>query len=180
MILSDEDAQLFFRLLFPLLDYVNERYGVTEMPKMEGAESIDFRRAYKVATRLWQEENIIPEYLARHPEFTKEEKEILKSWTRHVTGDFMVERHLKRGSVMIAVDYKNGYIVKGIVTPWSELIASWSLPAMIHTTLLPFKGRIVYDSMFQPSTMRFGSGVRNSLMGVYSELRKAGKVYNRL
>ena len=49
MKLKPEDAQLFYELFFPLLDYVNENFRVTAEKVRFTGESIDPQDAYEVA-----------------------------------------------------------------------------------------------------------------------------------
>ena len=52
MKLKPEDAQLFYELFFPLLDYVNENFHVTTEKVRFTGESIDPQDAYEVANFL--------------------------------------------------------------------------------------------------------------------------------
>jgi Domain of unknown function (DUF6398) len=45
------------------------------------------------------------------------------------------------------------------------------LPRMIKTTLLPFKGRIVYDGLMSGYNVSFGPGIRRSLNEAYREAK---------
>lgn len=181
MKLSEQDAKQFYSLFIPLLDFVNEKYSIVDQPQMEGAAdgSIDPNKSVKISERLWQETDLLDEYVAMHPEFPEEDKEILLSWKRCVTGKFMLERILKKGAILVEADYNDAYLVSGIVSDWEDLVP-WSLPIMLSTTLIPFKGRIIYDSTFFTYPLQFGGGVRRTLRETYSELRKAGRVHSTL
>ena len=55
-------------------------------------------------------------------------------------------------------------------TTFEEMIGP-QLPVMIGAVLLPFKDRIVYDSIFNPYPINFGSGVRQILNNTYQQAK---------
>ncbi len=174
MVLPQEDCALFYRLFFALLDYINEHYHVVDMPKMSGADSVDCTLSRQVANYVWARTNLIDEYLAQATDLSPEDAETVHSWKRCVTGRFFVERHLKRGTAMIA-ENDEVYMVSGIVSDWEDMLPP--LPAMVKTTLLPFKGRIIYDSVFESFPIIFGGGIKKMLKETYMDAKKGGHIH---
>jgi hypothetical protein len=41
-------------------------------------------------------------------------------------------------------------------------------PTLLETTLLPFEGKIIYDSLLRGYNVYFGSGIRSSLNETYN------------
>lgn len=177
MVLSPEDCQLFYRLFFSLLDYTNDTYHVANSPKMSGAEHVDTSLAYRIASYLWANTSIIDDYLVQATDLSRENVEIVYSWKRCLTGRFVVERHLKRGSVLIG-DEGNVYLVSGIISHLEDLLPF--TPAMVEMTLLPFRGRIIYDSLFHILSVHFGGGMKKSFKDEYMEAKKAGRIFSTL
>lgn len=48
------------------------------------------------------------------------------------------------------------------------------LPIQVETTLLPFKGKIIYDSFFSSFPIEFGQGIREAFQEMYDEAFKHG------
>ena len=101
----------------------------------------------------------------------------LKQWGEGLRADFIkarfvIVRHLKKYSVFLTFDEPAKlYGVCGITNPLSDLVPKEMLPHMIETTLLPFNGKIIYDSLFSSFNISFGSGYRRSLKEAYNEAK---------
>lgn len=85
MKLNPEDAQLFYELFFPLLDYVNENFHVTTEKVRFAGERIDPQDAYEVANFLWKRVWIIDDYL-NEMKLSDEHREIILGWKRCIPG----------------------------------------------------------------------------------------------
>ena len=121
MKLKPEDAELFYELFFPLLDYVNENFHVTTEKVRFTGESIDPQDAYEVANFLWKRAQIIDDYL-NEKKLPDERREIIHGWKRCISGTFILERHLKKGSVFISSSTEDVYLVNGIIDSWNEML----------------------------------------------------------
>ena len=66
MTLGKQDAELFYELWFPLLDFVNQKYricpGVGTIDRSRGVDAAD---AKKIADYLWSHTQVLQEYLAQ-------------------------------------------------------------------------------------------------------------------
>lgn len=173
MILKPEDAGLFYKLFLPLLDYVNETYHVTvENVHFEG-ESVDPRDALEVARFLWERTWIIDDYLAA-VHLPEKHREILVSWKRCVPGTFIVERHLKKGSVFLSTDDNSVYMVNGIFSTWEEMLHGAPTPAILKATLLPFKNVIISDGLISVHPVRFGRNIAADFKETYMDAKHSG------
>lgn len=54
------------------------------------------------------------------------------------------------------------------------------LPVLVRIILLPYNGRIVYDSLFQRSTIIFDPEAKRSFKEIYLEARIDGRIYTNL
>ena len=70
----------------------------------------------EIANRLWEDVSIIDEYLKECENLPEEHKEIVRSWKRRIKGKFMMERHLKKGTIFISMENEEVYQVSGIPT----------------------------------------------------------------
>lgn len=81
MVLSKEDAELFYELWFPLLDFVNKKFYVNPgMGKIHRAKSSDPVKVKEIANVLWDNVQVIDEYLKKYGKTISEEnKSIIQS-----------------------------------------------------------------------------------------------------
>ena len=175
MKLNHEDAKLFYQLWLPLLNYVNNNYHilVDEIDFTSG--KIDPQDAAEVAHFLWERTGIIDDYLEQ-TDLSEEHTEILKSWKRCVSGKFIIERHLKKGSVFISTDDNSVYMVSGIIDSWEEMLRNAPIPTLLDATLLPFKNVIISDGLVSVVPIMFGSNSRADFKEIYMDAKKNGKI----
>ena len=77
MRLEQSDAELFYRLWFPLLDFVNRKYCVcSETEWIDERYGVDADAAKEIADYLWSHTGVIEEYLAE-AELPKEYAQIV-------------------------------------------------------------------------------------------------------
>ncbi len=157
MKLKHEDAVLFYELFFPLLDYVNEKFHVIDEDIQFAGKSVDPRDAAEVAQFLWERTSIIDDYVTE-TKLPAEHKQILLGWKRCIPGTYIIERHLKKGSVFISTN-NAVYLVNGIIDSWEEMLPDHPTPLIVKATLLPFKNIIISDGLVSVFRVRFG---RNS------------------
>ena len=99
-----------------------------------------------VRDKLWESDDVINRIVADNP-FCLDERELslVASWSKRIVGDFLIYKHLKKCTVFMG----NGghYGVVGIARPIEELFPSFALPRYSRAVLLPFEGKIIYDSL---------------------------------
>ena len=176
MILSQEDSALFFKLWMPLLRFASETHHLHVGKLMKSDGGMNLSATYEVASAIWEDVSIIDDYLARFPEISKEDRNIILNWKHAVHGCFALERHLSGGSIFISVENGEVYLVKGIVSSWPELFEEDLLPVILTTTLLPFKDVIITDGLFSLSNVAVGPVIRQDLRNLYIQARKSHSV----
>lgn len=122
MRLERSDAELFYQLWFPLLDFVNRKYHIC--PKTETIDhrqGVDTSDAKAIADYLWSNIDVIKEHLtsAKLPD---EYEQIVAGWAHRKRGKYILESHLKQGSVFISAEDGVVYIVKGLSSSWAETL----------------------------------------------------------
>ena len=178
MRLKSEDAGLFYEMFLPLLDYVNENYHVIAEPIKFAGESVDPRDAAEVAHFLWERTWIIDDYLAGTA-LPEEQREIILSWKRCISGTFIIERHLKKGSVFISDDNDTVYLVNGIIDSWEEMIPA-PTPMIVKATLLPFRDIIISDGLVSAFPIRFGRNMADGFKETYMTAKKNKAIISRI
>ena len=176
MHLSEDDAALFFKIWIGLLNYVNDKYKIAfRIGKI--TKNISFRPGKLVAIRskLWENKEVISEYVEKSADtLTKREINILKSWEAYeISGIFAIMKHMKAYSVfMTHGENPKLYGVSGITDSIGEKIPASMLPILTEAVLLPFEGKIIYDSLLIPYDMRLGSDISMEMERTYHELKK--------
>lgn len=179
MKLSNEDAKLFYQLWLPLLNYVDKNHHVLAYDCDFTLGSIDPQDAAEVAHFLWKRTWIIDDYLEQ-TDLPEEHREILKSWKRCRSGRYIVERHLKKGSVFISTEDNSVYLVNGIVSGWEEMLRAAPMPTLLNATLLPFKNVIISDGLVSVVPIMFGPNSRADFKDIYMDAKKSGRIKTSL
>ena len=168
--LTDKDAELFYKLWMGLLDYVNQRYKIEpSLGRLSSPKNLDIDKLLPVRDRLWEDRRVIDEYVkASKKALSPDEISILEGWKKAICGDFIMMKHLKKYSVMMQPEaLPLLYGVIGIYSTWDEMISQERLPVTVECALLPFKGKIIYDSMIRVDSVIFGAGYRKSFNASY-------------
>jgi len=111
MTLSEKDGKLFYELWFPLLDYVNVKCKINKRVKnITNIKSLNPKEIKEIANVLWENVTLIDRYLEERGEnLAEEHKAIIAGWKRRVQGNFIMERHLKKGTIFISEDEPEQY-----------------------------------------------------------------------
>ena len=184
MTLDTENAKLFFKLFLPILDYVNLKYHVLEndgkfMEKWTLSQGINVQSALKTANKLWSDDTLIDEYLAQ-AQLSDENKNIVSSWKKHISGKFILERHLKKGSIFISMNDEKVYLVKGLNSTWSEMLDGMPPPVLLNATLLPWKDVIISDGLVALTPVYFGKGYSTEFKEIYMNAKHNSIIFNSL
>ena len=150
-----EDVDLFFRLHRSLMFFVNQRLKVIDekVATPEAYSGLPPETRIKVHKALLDHMDLIDAFADENPfHFDEADLEIVRSWKHLVSGTFYAFRQLKKYMVFLSsTEPVVAYGVVALFDPFEAVIGPY-LPRMIKTTLLPFKGRIVYDGLLSRAT----------------------------
>jgi len=172
MLLSREDAEMFYKLHCALMQFVTEKIqGDRVLSSAADYRSLPAEKRQEVVQTFLGRLDLIDVFLKANPAKLKEEElGIVSSWRHLVAGRFVALRQLKKHMVLLACDEEaTAYGVMGLVDPMERVIPN-PLPAMIETVLLPFRGKIIYDGVVSAFNVTFGPGSRG---GFEEEFRAA-------
>lgn len=177
MKLSEENVGLYFKLMKPLLVYVNKKMElVPEIAAVDDFEKSSFEDKAIIREALYEEIHLIDSFIDDNPEdFPMKELAIVSRWKNFIRGDFFVERHLKKHAIFIGKDDKV-YAVLGLTNSLDEIIPRAALPVRLETVLLPFLDEIVYDGFIAPYNVYFGSGIKEDLKHIYTKAKRRDEI----
>ena len=181
MNLSQEDASLFFNLMWGLQRYVNrQRHILKDIPSSLDYAKLATEKKLKVRDALWKSPELIDAYLEENPEsLSPEELDIVRKWKGFIKDRFFILRHLKKYSVFIG-NKDNVYGVLGLNQGLEDIVPDYALPIMSEAVLLPFKGRIVYDGLLSSYAISFGGGIRSEFNHTYAVAKEKDRIITTL
>lgn len=176
MKLSEQDAELFFNLMWSLQSYVNLKLGILpEIETFEEYQKLPSSEKLGVRDALYDNIELVDTYLVENPQsFSKDELEIIESWKKFERGDFFIERLLKKYAIFIGGD--KVYAVLALYESLEDVLPYVSLPYYAKAILLPFKGKIIYDGLLQGYSVMFGSGIKFDLKETYMAAKQNGQI----
>lgn len=180
MLLSQDDAALFFRLMWGLQFYVSQQRQL--LPNINSFEEymvLPSAEKFAVRNALWEKPELIDAYVRENPDgLAPEELSIVGKWKGFIQGKFYIFRYLKNHAIFLGESKVYG--VLGLYESFDEVFHGWPLPVFVETVLLPFKGKIIYDGLCQRYNIQFGSGIRSDLNEDYLRAKQNGLIITSL
>jgi hypothetical protein len=182
--LTQQEISEFYKIWCALIWGVNEKHSI--VPKFEKpvySQNMKQEPFVTIRSALWSHPEWIDDFILNneYSDLTEVDLGVLTDWRKNfVRGRFIIMRHLKKYSVLMTFDEPTKlYGVCGITDPICDLVPNSALPIMIETTLLPFKDKIIYDSLLSAFSISFGGGYRSSFKDSYNEAKsKVGIIEN--
>lgn len=175
MLLEPADLEVFFRLHWSLMFFVNERLGLlSETPAPpEELSACPPEVRLEVRDALIPRLDLIDDFVSDNPAgLTDDELEIVRSWRHLVAGKFYIFRELKNYTVLLASASPSvAYGVVALSQPFEDLVGP-HLPVLVNAVLLPLKGRIVYDGVMTAYSISFGGGIKRSLNESFKQAKE--------
>jgi hypothetical protein len=179
MLLSSDDAALFYRAWSALLTWVNDQRAIVpRFARPTPEHPLDPSLANKVKDVVWAEDALREQFLAEGAaDLGREERDLVASWTHRVSGNFVILKHLQKHSVFLKED---AYGVLGIYTPLEVMFPS--VPMFVEAVLIPFRDVIITDGLLRSPGIHltFGGGARRMMNAQYSAARAASQVCTML
>ena len=180
MRLSEQDAKLFFDLMWALQYFVNQKLKIhTNVKSLDDYAECSTEEKFEVRKALYADIKLIDSFVQENPQnFSEEKLSIVSNWKNFIEGDFHIERFLKRYTVFIKG--ADVYGVLGLYQGFDELVHRSHLPLYVQTVLLPIKGKIVYDGLFQAYNIYFGGGIKRDLKESYMTAKQNNRIIESL
>ena len=176
MQLTTQDAEIFYRLMWSLQSYVNQKLGILpQITTVDEYQILTSRETIPVRDALFDNIELIDAYLQENPQqFITEELDIIKSWKQFIRGEFFIERFLKKFTIFIGNE--DVYGVLGLYESFEDLLPFVRLPYYVKAVLLPFKSKIIYDGILESYNILFGGGMRSDLKETYMIAKQNGRI----
>ncbi|MEK6969764.1 MAG: hypothetical protein AABW48_05025 [Nanoarchaeota archaeon] len=164
MQLTTEDMDLFYKLNWSLLFYVNQKFKVIADLKEPNFKKEKLENVANLHEKVHKDSSLIDSFIKENRfKLSSEELEIVKSWKKEVKSKFLVMKHGDYGTIFFEQSNNpKAYAVLSLIDDLEDMIPALYLPVMLETTLLPFKGKIIYNGLFVPYNIHFGKSIRNS------------------
>lgn len=175
--LSDAECRLFYETWYGLLGFVNEREHIIKAKiKAEYPNNVSDVLLHKVREVLWEKPELIDEYL-REAELPLEKIKILKLWrTNHIKTNLLILEYQPDYAVALASNEQGEdrlYGIKGISNSISKVLRQ-KLPVQTKTVLLPFLGKIIYDSFIESMPIEFMEGAKATFRVMHDKAMEFG------
>lgn len=150
--LDDAERREFYEIWVGLLVYINDRFKLTgKKIKPVYPYEVPETDIYVLREALWETPELIDEYIASTA-LPQDRVDILESWRDHfIHGVMVILEHQSDFTVVLADDPEKGevrYAVRGISGSIANALRR-PLPIPVRAVLLPFKGKIIYDTFLE-------------------------------
>lgn len=174
MRLDIQEAEQYYRIWWPLLVYVNNKFDISrEFNEQVESKKVLPSTVAPIREKLWSDHTLVESYVSENPaRLSDEDLDIVACWKHRIEGNFFVYKYMVKHTIFL--DDKtppHAYGVYGIVSPIEDILAP-ELPALVKTVLLPFKDKIIYDGIINGYNMLFGSGYRSNLDFAYRNAKE--------
>lgn len=171
--ISEEESFVFYETWLGLLNYVDRQEQVTK--RGFDPDNPDQKLAYQVRQVLWENPSLIDDYI-RNIALPQEEIDLLRSWGMKFRKDkFLIVGYQDEYAVFLGTGREGEnrlYGIKGISEPVSSVLRL-PLPVLVEAVLLPFKDKLIYDSLLKPMPISFGDGAR----AMFEEMHQKAKEF---
>ena len=169
MILSLREAEQFYKIWWQLLAFVNNKFSISrEFNKQVQRKKVQLITAAPIRDKLWDDDSLLESFVSEnYAKLSDDDLGIAASWKHRITGNFFIYKYLEKHTIFL--DDKtpaHAYGIHGILCPIQDVLIS-PLPIHVKAVLLPFKDKIIYDSLINCNHIHFSSGFRSDLSFKY-------------
>jgi hypothetical protein len=177
--LNPEEVRRFYAIWQPLILFVNRRLRLAPSMLRSGFDGLwEPSEVKRIRDAMWADDSLREAFVAENPAtLSAEDLAIVDAWKYRKAGKFFLVKHLKKYSVLVG-DGSTVYGVLGLTNPLSEVVPF--TPCYAETVLLPFDGRIIYDSLIVPFNVMLGPGIRRDLEQTYRDAKERGAIITSL
>ena len=178
MMLSPYDARRCLSLLEKLDLFTAENSNIFK--RGERIVVDDMSEIILKAREHWQNNpEFIEKFIASNKSLKDNQIEALKSWKNRKRSQFMIVKYCPRYAVLASIEDEKYYGVLALSDSFHTLLPM-DPPVVIETSLLPYKGQIVWDGLVAISGVQFGENMENDFIEECEEKQESGEIILQL
>jgi len=168
--LSKQEIEQFFNLHQKLILFANRRRKIFEdVENIEDLTNKGMEVIMKLRDVIIKEPNLITSFISENPDLlSKEELNIIEDWKKGFEGEFLIVKYDKDYTIFYHPENKKCYGVVHLFESFEKMLGPY-LPIMVKAWLIPYKGKIIYDSFIVPYNISFGRNYRSGVKSKYEE-----------
>lgn len=167
-----KDAKLFYKIYFALLEFTNKKYKINNSVKIYNHNGINPFEIKDIVDKYWENKDAITlEFCLANPyKFNKEELNITSDFKKGIRSMFIISKYELEYTAFMEKD--KIYMVKGLNDNIDNIIPYSELPHVAITSIIPFKGNLVYDGMLLGMDIRMGHEFDEMVEREYDSMMK--------
>jgi hypothetical protein len=170
MELQKKEIENFFKLHKSLLFYVNQKKnlikGISSVSEFKGEI---LNEVVKLRGYVVKDYDLIDSFIKENPfQFNPEELKTIECWKKGIYGTFYIVKYEKGYTYFYHPETKKCYGVLSLFDQLEDMLGSY-LPIIVDAWIIPYQGKIVYDSLIIPYRVSFGGNMRRSTKSEYKE-----------
>ena len=170
--LSKNDAKLFYKIYFALLEFTNKKYNIKPGFKIYNKKGINPYQLRDIVNSFWDNKNtIVLEFCLANPyKFSNDELEITNKFKDGIRDIVIIAKYESEYTGVMCKD--KTYMIKGINVNIDNVISYDKLPLPVMTSIIPFKNILVYDSLLIELGIDMGNVFNKIVADEYSKSTK--------
>ena len=170
--LSKNDAKLFYKIYFALLEFTNKKYKINPYVKIYNHKGINPFEIKDIVDKFWKNKDaIVIEFCLANPyKFNKDEIKIASEFKKGFREIFIIVKYDLEYTAFMNKD--KIYMVKGLNDNIDNIISYKNLPYVTITSIIPFKNILTYDGMLLGLGVKMGNNFEDMVEKEYDNLMK--------
>lgn len=155
--LSKQDAKLFYKIYFGLLEFTNNKYKIKSNLKIYNRLGVNPYELKEIIEKFWDNKDaIVLEFCMSNPyKFNKEELHITNEFKKGFRDLVIIAKFEKEYTAVMNKD--KTYMIKGINDNLDNIISYKDLPQPVMTSIIPFKNVLIYDGLLMELGIKLGN-----------------------
>ena len=162
----------YFCVYKSILTPTNQKYKIKDKYKIYKQKNIKVEEVLPIIKKFWKEKDtLIDEFCKINPyKFSDEEIDIIKEFKKGFRDIFIVIKFDPEYTML--TNNEKAFMIKGLNGNIDTIIPHESLPIIVITSLLPYKGKIVYDGIMASSSIEFDIETKKAMENDSTKLMK--------
>ncbi|MHA1381568.1 MAG: hypothetical protein ACTSRG_24640 [Candidatus Helarchaeota archaeon] len=173
MKLQQEEVETFYRLYHSLLIHLNTKLNLIEgLNSREDFKKFSLNEIAELRDELYMKPKTIDSFINENThDFSSEEIAIINNWKHFIKGFFYIIQYTKKHAIFLNIeDPPKAYGVLALNSSFEEILGP-DLPHIVNAVILPFKNKIIYDSIIALENIIVGGNIRRNLNHAYQEAK---------